>query len=273
MRYEIPLPRKGRILSYFLISDIHSLESSSSSLDIFFQHLERVDYFSRRVIILGDLFDFGAFRKGRGSDYSKWIKASHGVDDYFYPEYQKEMEWGNKFFDRLCKTAVEVIWLEGNHTVRIKEFLKECQMSQKYLFNFQRDLKLDDRKISFIPYPKFLDIGGIAFNHGYMHQKRYLEAHVKECGFRHLFMGHMHRSQHECFKSRYETVKAYSLSCMCDLEPDYMGGKPSLWTHGYGRIFIKSNSNFNFYNYDITDNQLVLEDGTILEGQNGKEKD
>lgn len=264
----MPLPRKGRILSYFVVSDTHSLQTSYKCLDILFQHLKLVPYFARRVIILGDLLENEVFSQiGKNNPYKKWIRCAAGVDEYFYPGYKKEIEWGNWFFDKLKELAVEIIWVEGNHNVRLSEFLKQCPMSQRHLFNFKKDLKLKERNIGFIPYPDYLDIGNIAMTHGHLTNVRFLESHIKETGYKDILIGHLHKDHKECFKSRDRTVKAYSLPCMRDDNPDWLKGKPNAWTLGYARVLIRDDGNYNLYIYNIENNCLVLDDGSVLKGK------
>jgi UDP-2,3-diacylglucosamine pyrophosphatase LpxH len=261
MVHELELPTKNTIHNYFLISDIHSLYADIDALKIFFNHLALMPPAARSGVIVGDLFDMEYFMDKKGSDFRYWLKEAHGVDEYFYPEYEKEVIiWGNQFFDRLEQLGCEVHYMLGNHDERLYlNFLPQCPNSQRHLFNLARDLDLDKRNVKMYRYPSFLDIGDVSLMHGHRHNVKYLRDHVLDANYRSIICGHMHRDEKESYKSRSSAaIKGQSLPCMCDLNPDYLKGKPNNWTKGYGQLVVYSNGKVQLHIHNIVNNTVIL---------------
>jgi predicted phosphodiesterase len=259
----LPVPLEG-IDTYFVASDWHSYHLNPACLSILSQHALLHKPEQRRLIINGDFLDFVFFMK-KHEDYKKFIARPDGIETHFLPLYEEEVNWGNRCLDYLQKIFSEIVFVSGNHDKpRIDNFLGDCPHAYKHNFDLKRDLKLATRKIVFIEYNDWLDIGDLSITHGMFHGPSALKKHFMASGARNVIFGHIHHDNCESFMTRGKTKQVSSLPAMCDLNPDYIKNAETNWTNGYKVVNMKANSHFNHYTFTIWDDELVLPSGKIL---------
>lgn len=263
----LPPPLHG-IDTYFVASDWHSFHLNPACISILLQHAELHPPKERRLIINGDFLDFAFFMKKKES-YKKFINRPDGIEDHFLPLYDEETAWGNKCLDILQKVFTEIIFISGNHDKpRIDTFMEDCPDAYKHNFDLIKTLRLKERKIIFIDYNNWLDIGDMSITHGMFHGPSSLKKHYLASGGRSAIFGHIHHDNKESFMSRGKTKQVQSLPAMCDLNPDYIRNSETNWTNGYAVLNMKPNSHFNYYTFTIWDNELVLPSGMVLSMKN-----
>ena len=260
----LPPPLQG-IDTYFVASDWHSFHINPACISILIQHALLHKPENRRLIINGDFLDLEFFMKKMES-YRKHISRIEGIEDYFLPLYEDEIEWGNKCLDYLQKIFTEVIFISGNHDKpRVTQFLHDCPQGYHHNFDFEKSLKLKERNITFVEYNNWLDIGDVSLTHGMFHGTSAMKKHYLACGARSCIFGHIHHDNKESFMVRGKTRQVYSLPAMCNLNPEYIKNQETNWTNGYAVLNVKQNGHFNYHSFTIWDNQLVLPSGKVLE--------
>lgn len=261
---KLPLPKKGKLDTYFFLFDVHSYHYSETVIRLLFKASKDIPYSKRKLVLGGDFLDCKYFFKN-DQDRNKWIERQDGIESFFLPEFEEECEWGNKMLDRLQEHFSEIIYLDGNHEVRVQEFResKKCPSKYKSIFCVQEGLKLRDRGIKYIKYNDWVDVGNLSVTHGMFHGSNALAKHYKACG-RSVLFGHIHQVSSQSFFVRGHTHMAWSAPCASTLNPDYLKNAENNWSQGFVRVNVASDGNFWLYIFNTWDGVLHLPDGRIL---------
>lgn len=269
MNVTYPLNEK-KSKHFFLTGDWHIYELCWATLGVLVQMALRLPPERRSLIINGDFFDFLMFM-AKGDGYKKWINNKDGLEYYFYPEYKREVDFGNKILDYLMTIFPEIIFIFGNHENRINDFLKIIDKKWLPMFDLAHDLKLDERRITTVAYNSWLDIGDASITHGMWHGST---AHTKHMKASHksklIAFSHIHHDEHRSEFSRGNTRQCYSIPAMCKLNPDYNKGRDNNWTNGFADLVIKPNGTPNFHIEHVWEGELALPCGEIIDGKKGK---
>lgn len=261
--YRLELPKKGEIDHYFVASDLHSEKIDPASLEILIQHAKLFPKNERRLIIAGDLID-APYLMPKKEEYKKWIKRSEGMEMFFIPEADAELEYINNLLDRFQKVFSQIIFMRGNHCERFYYFMNsDCPSEYRYHFDLESRLKLKEREILMIPYNCWLDVGALAITHGMYHAKSHNNQHYAVAG-KSVMYGHVHHANSTSYITRGKTKKAWSLPAMCNLNPCYIKRRSTNWSNGYATLHVKHTGHFQVHINEIWDNQLILPHGKVL---------
>jgi len=259
-------PRKGEISTYFIAGDWHSEHMSLPTFDIMLQVAKKLPKSKRKLIINGDFMDCPHLMP-RSPMYKKWIKRSDGIEDYFLPKTEEEFSWANDTLDALQSFFSEIIFVEGNHDWRYRDFMKVAPAAYSHNFNYELQLRLKERKIKVVYYNDWLDLGKkLCITHGMYHGSTCHKRHYEACGGNNVIFSHVHRYEVKAFPVRNDTRQAWSLPAFCDLNPHYIRNSENNWSNGFGVINLRHDHTFNFNVFQVWDNRLVLPDGKIIEG-------
>ena len=259
---QISLPEDGSYHFYFIVSDWHSQYMNIGCYEILKKHISMIPKEFRRLIILGDFLDCPHLM-GKKADFKNMCKSTETLEELSKVS-EIEFLWGNNILDELQYLFGWIYFVEGNHDWRYKNFINNwAPIAYAHNFDLKRNLKLEERGIPFINYNDWLDIGNIALTHGMFHGATHLKKHMEACGKSTMY-GHLHQADSKSFFFREQIKKAWSLPCMCDLNPEYIKNRDMNWSNGYGTMGMKSNGNFNIHIHEIFDGELILSDGTVL---------
>lgn len=261
--FSLPLPTEG-IRTTFVCSDVHALYSNQAAVDIMFKlasrHKSRPD-----LVINGDLADVDYFMP-KNDLFQTWIQRKDGVDEYFYPEYQKEMVWLNRFFDRTEGVFSRKDYLLGNHEFRWENVLHSLPHHSHYLFNFKKDLSLHERGIECYAHNSWLDYGpNLTFTHGHSCSTTAKKKHYEKSGGRSVIFGHVHDYGVQAFGSRGHTHQVVSLPCMSTLNPAYLKENENNWSLGFMVLNMLPSGLFWWNVFQIWEDRLVLPSGLVIE--------
>lgn len=251
--FKLPTPKKGQE-GYIIAGDWHSFYLHQKSFDSLLKVSKL--YNIKNLIINGDFLD-AEFLRVQDATTKKWINRPEGVDDYFIPKANEEIRWGNDIFDILQKYFKNIYFIEGNHDWRyhnIKSFLSPKFQSE---FDLKSRLFFKKRKIKYIFYNDWLDIGHLSITHGMYHGTSACKRHYEACGGNVIF-SHVHQEEVKSFVRRGSTVQSRSLPAMCELNPEYLKNRETQWTNGFGSFWMKSDGTFNFYYFTLWNEELVL---------------
>lgn len=260
---KIALPNDGEFHFYFVVSDWHSDHMNPKCYSILKQHMKIIPKECRRLVILGDFLDC-VHLMGKKTDFKNMCKNTDTLE-YVAELSELEFEWGNQVLDEMQELVDHIYFVSGNHDWRYDNF-KDNWAPPAYAHNFdlKRNLKLEERGIPFVDYNDWIDIGNLSLTHGMFHGGTHLKKHYEACG-NSVMYGHVHHADSKSFFFRGVTKKAWSLPCMCDLNPCYIKNRDSNWSNGYATVGMKPNGNFNVHINEIIDNELILADGTVID--------
>lgn len=256
-----------RTKNWFIAGDWHAEHLHIPSFNILCKMAQSLPSSDRNLIINGDFFDAPYFMP-KNSDFKNWVDRKDGVDEFFLPEFEKEMRWCNDTLDALQSIFKEIIYIDGNHNEpRVKNFRENfCPHGYKHNFNSIDAMNLSKRGIRFIPYNDWLFYGKLAITHGMYHGTSCHKKHYEASGARSVIFSHIHTDEVKSFTVMGETRKAWSLPAMCDLSPEYIKNSETNWTNGFGQFIMRPNGNFNMYIHTVWDEMVITPNGKLFYG-------
>ncbi len=231
----------GDVRKVVVLADIHTPyqhEPSLKALEAFIP-----DYKPDVVVILGDLLDFPSV--------STWDEGTVRMEGQ---RIRDDLIAGNEMLDRIegWWKWKEKFFFEGNHEERLQRHL-DRNPKLIGLVNVFRDLNLKDRGFKVVPIERKGErIGKLRFHHGWKTSKYHTGQYTADTG-RNYMVGHLHTMQVYTHKSPTDEQNhaCFSIPCLCDLNPDYMEGRPSSWIHGCALVEVMDGEQGRFTPYPI----------------------
>lgn len=256
-----------KIQHFIIASDWHSEHVHLPSFEILIKLAEKLGVNKTSLIILGDFLDVPYLMK-KDEQFQKWSKRADALDNYFLPKLEEEMSLGNSILDRCNGKFKRIVYVEGNHELRLRWFSSQefCPAAYKFNFCLKTKLKMHERGIEFVEYNDWVDLGdNLSLTHGMYHGPSALKKHFDAAG-KSVMYGHVHSAEVKAFSCRGKTKKAWSLPTMGTLSPEYLKGAVNPWTNGFALVSLKPNGHFQTHIMEIWDNELILPNGEILKG-------
>ena len=214
---------------FIVVSDIHGDKKDDAATNA---ALAFVDDFKPDIrVIAGDLWDFGAIRKGASQDE----QAESMAADY---------EAGRLFALRFFKGGKDNTLMLGNHDVRVWDLAHSndavrSDLGHRMAADIQNTANRCNAKI--LPYDSrygVLEIGHLKVVHGYHTGAGACASHSRIYG--NVIFGHVHSI--ESFQTPgLKQQEARAIGCLCKLDQDYADRKTGKlrWAHGfaYGWLF------------------------------------
>lgn len=232
------------------VNDLHFPHHDPVAVELAMEFI--VDFNPHRLFFNGDIADFYPL--------SRFDKDPSRISS-LQAELDMAVDYLARFRRRLPGTEIHL--LEGNHEYRLTKWLRanpgihglKClEMSELF--------RLRELKILHTPYMKHVDYNGFIVEHGDMARKHsgYTARGMLDkrgvCGL----SGHTHRMG-ACYQTDLSGIKVwYENGCLCDLNPEYVNGKPN-WQQGFSiSHFIKGDDRF------IVE-QIPIIDGVLFRGE------
>lgn len=252
---------------WFIAGDWHGRHIHEPSFNILISHALLLPKEQRNLIINGDFIDTAYFMP-KNPEFQMYVGRKDGVDTFFLPEWEDEIQWANEKLDELQSVFNIIVFIHGNHDgPRVNEFReKHCPAGYKDHFHLGAKLNLAKRKIPEIQYNDWLDFGLLSITHGMFHGSTCHKKHFEASGARNVIFSHVHHYECKTFPVRGESRSAWSLPAFCNLNPHYIKNSDVNWQNGYGTIFMKPTGEFNFTAFIVKDNELLLPTGQVLKG-------
>lgn len=265
-RVAKPVARKNK--SHFLVAmpDTHGCFVDNPACLAALEDVKRLQ--PSIIVLLGDHVDCGGFL------------AEHQTLGYVAESdysYQDDVNAANQFLDALAAAApnAQIVYLEGNHEIRIERWIMTQRMRNKKDAEFLRNLvgprtvlSLDKRNIRWVArglkhdgigVPGVIKIGKCYFTHGSYTGTSCARKHLERFGGNVVF-GHVH-SAHD-YQTRTvseERIGAWSPGCLCEQQPLYMHTNPSSWVHGYHLQIVQHDESFLPVNVPIIAGRSYLD--------------
>lgn len=263
---KIKAPVKGEISTYFIAGDWHTDAMHIPSFNIMLKMAKKLKKEKRKLIINGDFLD-APHLMARNPLYKKWDKRGDGMDSFFIPESEKELAWGNDILDKLQAVFSEIIYVEGNHDWRYRDFMKKVSPDYAYNFDYRFKLGLNERNIKVVDYNDWLDLGTkLSITHGMYHGSTCHKKHYEASGGKSVIFSHIHYVGCKAFHVRGSTLHSWSLPAFSGLNPEYIKNRETNWSNGFGIINLHSDNTFNFNTMQVWNDRLILPDGKVIEG-------
>ena len=203
------------------------------------------------IVLNGDIWD--------AYSWSYWVKD---------PRLRKPKEELHDMRTFLCDLRknfpdCQIIYKEGNHEERWKEYLKvkAPEMFQIDEFNLDVILGLGGLQIRWIEDKQAIQAGKLLVYHGHelgkgifspvnMARTLFLKTMCTSmCGHRHQASTHIGKTGKD------EIIGAYSIGCLCQLKARF--APVNQWIHGFGYQEIESDGTFDFENRKIIKGKIV----------------
>lgn len=236
-----------------VVPDTHCPYQSESAVEVAL----KITYWYKpdRIIFLGDFLDY--FSLSRFAEESVAARAAASMKDEFAE--------GNRVMDKFTKHCKDIVYLEGNHESRYKDYLDKHPevkglVEPEVGLNF-RDRRKAGYKIKHYTYNECHKEGNLYFTHGLYTTQNHAAKHVQSFG-RNLVYGHIHDVQMATHVSPIDISRkhmALCLGCLCDRNPTYLRNAPSKWVHCLGVVHIRDNGDFNV-------DPIVISDGVASYG-------
>ena len=220
------------------ISDLHYPQHSKPCLKIVLEFLE--DFQPSTFVMNGDMLDLSCI--------SHWNngKPKRVENKRLLKDYQGFQEDVLNPIEDILPDDCKKIFIYGNHENRVKRYT-ETYSTLTGIVELENNLSLDNYEI--IDYnkhynitPNFLIIHGLYTTE--FHTKKTLS--VYNCN---VSYGHIHKQQSYTRTSVIDKtpLKATSMGCLCNLNPDYRNNQPSGWTHGFMYWYKEGNNIYDYY--------------------------
>lgn len=197
-----------------------------------------------------------------GGDQSDWdFLASFNKDKLALvakSSYQAEFDLINRELDEYWGKAKKIHWINGNHEDRLRQAALSYPPIAE-LCDLRNRLNIPARYISYHdmddPPPSF---GHLVITHGWYAGKYHASKTLDEyagC----VAYGHVHRFQSHSRRlvARGTEIQAWSIGCLCDLNPSWLRGSPSQWQHGFAVFMVTSDRQFQYFPINVVDGQFI----------------
>ena len=232
-----------------VFGDVHIPFHDNIALEAMFNKFEEENVDS--ILINGDLLDF--------------YQLSFHEKDPRQVHFKDEIEAGKEFLayirDRFA--GIPIYYITGNHENRFERYLriKAAELLDMDEFRLDVILHVGEYRIEVIPFRSKVVFGDYTIEHGDkipgaggVVPARTLLMRLKS----NSIVNHFHKSSESSQRvfgvGEPTTIKAYSLGCLCDLNPEYM--EINEWNHGFA-IMKKIDNMVTVSNYRIEGNIII----------------
>lgn len=201
------------------------------------------------VLFLGDVLDLpyiAIFNK----DNVKVLSRGSFTKDY---------DLWNRELDYWQSLTGKVYIREGNHEERIGRLLQKNM-------TLRGSIEIEDRcqyQKRGIRYARVLDlptkIGHCNFIHGWYTNLYHPKKTLLKMGAN-IAYGHTHDVQNFSVKAMAQEHEmcAWSLGCLCDIQPEWVKGRPMDWMHAFGEFYVNRKTGmFNLYPVRMFNNEFI----------------
>lgn len=138
-----------------------------------------------------------------------------------------------------------MIYLCGNHEQRVQWYVEKNPEMEGFI-DLPTDLGLVDLGIEWVRFNDYIDIGELAWTHGWYWNKYHANKTLIEFGGNVIY-GHVHHFQMECRNLHFGKKQhiAQSLGCLTHRYPSWKGGKPTRFQNGFGTVEYREDGTFN----------------------------
>lgn len=249
-----------------VIPDTHGSKLDETAAKAFLADLSVLK--PSQIVMLGDHIDCGGFL------------AQHHTLGYVAEtteSFEEDVSAANTFLDAVQSAcSAKIHYIEGNHERRIEKWCvtqalkngnpRDAEFLGR-MFSTENVLSLKTRGIEFykqgrcyfgLRIPSTIKLGHCYFTHGSRVGVNAAKMTLNDFGSNVVF-GHTHRiQQHQSAMVDRGGISAWSVGCLCRLQPYYMHTQITGHSHGYGLQFCRANGDFLHVTVPIVDGRSLL---------------
>lgn len=242
-------PRLNRDAKIDVMGDLHFPYHSVKAVKAM---LDKMDEEPPDIILLnGDTLDF--------------YKLSRFMKDPRCRSVKGEIAIANEFLDALEERFPKArkIWKDGNHDERLDHYIMQCapEIYDLKTTTVAEQMELADRGWEYVTEKRPIYAGKLNIIHGHeyptpvlgpVNAARGLFLRTKACA---LVNHHHQTSEHSEPDIRDSLIACWSLGCLCELHPAY--ARFNKWNHGYARVRLAQNGDFQVTNRRIHHGRIL----------------
>jgi hypothetical protein len=222
---------------FVVAPDIHGAEMDTKACDAIIAFI--TEFKPEVRVISGDLWDFGAIRRGASED-ERSVSMRYDFD------------MGREFADIFFKGGAENHLMLGNHDVRAYDLAESCDavksdLGQRMVADIESMARRQAAKIW--PYDSrygVLELGHLKVVHGYHTGMAACAAHSRIYG--NVIFGHIHSI--ESFQTPgIKQQEARAIGCLCKLDMGYADRKTAKlrWAHGWAYGWLHDDGTYTIH--------------------------
>jgi len=200
-----------------------------------------------------------------GGDFLDFYQLSRYDKDPRRRGFQHELETGRAILKKIRELfpKARIYFKEGNHEERYENYLKvkapellDCQDYQMEVL-----LRFGELGVEWINEKRIVYAGKLRMLHGHEFRTSTFSPVNPARGYymkakRSMIAGHNHQtSEHTEPDIDDEVTTVWSVGCLSELHPAYM--PINKWNHGFARVDIQEDGDFNVYNYRISNGEIL----------------
>lgn len=241
--YNIPTGIKKLGIMGDIHLPYHDINAVKTCLNTF--EKEEVD----AIFINGDLLDF--------------YQLSFYEKDPRKVRFKDEIAAGKKFFDHIRARfpKIPIYFIPGNHEIRLERYLKVKASELLDMDEFRLDvlLELRSKGIIYLEHKTTVNYGDYIIEHGdkIPGGGGVIPARTAIMRFkRNVIINHFHKTSEtsQNIYGKNESISAYSLGCLCELNADYLPLND--WNHGFAIMSKNSKNEVSVRNYRLINGVL-----------------
>lgn len=248
-----------------IVPDSHGSHIEPAACESFLSDLERID--PAEIVMLGDHIDCGGF-----------LAQHHTMGYVAETEYTfaNDVSAANQFLDaiQLRSPKAHIHVLEGNHERRIERWIVTQTLRSEKDAEFLRGmlsapvvLNAEKRGLRWyeqgkfhqnLPLPATIKLGKCYFAHGEYAGLNSARKHLVRYGDNVVF-GHTHQIDHSIARTvSAGVVGAWSIGCLCKLQPYWSHTNLTNWSHAYGLQIVQPCGMFLHITVPIIEGRSLL---------------
>lgn len=248
------VPSEGKLERAFVFSDLQVPYQSPQALSIALQRCQ--DYKPTHVITIGDFMDYTALLgKAKQRQINLTTEELKSLDLEFLEAGKVLTE-----IDKVVPAGCIKHFLKGNHEDRADGILHKPDGDYwKKHIDIGERLGLAKRNWSVTKYNDKIKLGKLNYTHGYYFGTHHAQQHARiYC--ENVLYGHTHQVQVFTMPTPARELSFWSASigCLCDVNPEWLRGKPNAWDHAFCEIDYLPDGSFFPHIHRIIKGKCVI---------------
>ena len=240
-----------QIQKTILLPDIHYPHYDLKVMDAVGEFM--VDYDPDEIIYMGDQLSLDCI-SGWNKNKPLLKEGQRLIRDF--NNFDKDVL---QLHERLTRSDTKRTFFIGNHEQRLQWYI-EAHPELEEMIEIDRNLNLQERGYTIIPFNAIYKLGKLSVIHGYywnkFHAAKTLDAFEGNVVYSHVHNPQMYAKVSPVDRKGYHT--ATSLPCLCNIKPDYKKNAPNFWINGFGVVeHLPATGYFNIYTIIIIDGSFM----------------
>lgn len=231
---------------FVVAPDLHHPFVHEPTWDCFLSFMEY--HRPRGFVFLGDQFDNHSI-----SHHTAGKPGQREKRAFFEEERSFERE-RLKVVEKLLSKGAQKVWFEGNHDAWTKD-LDDAYPELQGCFDRPTNLRLRERGWTVRDLGQTWNYGKLYYAHGESLTGQYHARKAVDTWCRNLVYGHFHGPQSHTKVLPQDQTQKWTAQCLPILgkvNPEYLEGRPTAWTNGWGVVEYHEGGMFNLYSVVCT---------------------